>query len=461
MEKILNETHYTNIINSDIVSTKVGQLNSFVNESNSPQTLVTNIISNVINKLVNGSNISNMLDNETFLNSSDSQYHLKIKKNTDLTLKDFMIFLIDILIIIGPSLGYFLQALKFNKTKSSKGFSKLMCLIVYISQVLRVFFWIGKPFVITLLYQSLLIIISQIYLMHLWVKYHHFPETVAITTQSKVISASNNRRNDLLESLLNWSDTINMNKIWNWKKEIEYYKFMLLIVFAFIVFGAITGIHNAFIANLFGTLSVIFEILTLVPQIIVSYKTKNAKNLSTLMVTLWLLGECGKLIYNIVYKAPIQMLICGGIQIFIDSFILFQILFYNNIKKDPEKDINNSNTELNSNVKIPRVQQINQFMNKIEENYSEGIQKIDEVYNKKINNDNGNNDNNKMKELPNSDNIEVLDRSKEKKIKFMSDDKITNAHHYRLEEEPIPDDENKKELNEENGETKLDEEKKD
>ena len=64
--------------------------------------------------------------------------------------------------VTGPSLGYFLQSLKFKKTKSSKGFSKSICLIIYLAQILRVFFWIGKPFKITLLYQSILIIIFQL-----------------------------------------------------------------------------------------------------------------------------------------------------------------------------------------------------------------------------------------------------------------------------------------------------------
>ena len=82
-------------------------------------------------------------------------------------LEKFVIILIDIFMVTGPSLGYLIQSLKFKKTKSSKGFSKSICLIIYMSQILRVFFWIGKPFKITLLYQSILIIIFQVYLIYL------------------------------------------------------------------------------------------------------------------------------------------------------------------------------------------------------------------------------------------------------------------------------------------------------
>ena len=111
---------------------------------------------------------NNTIDNETSLNINN---YVK-KGNSFFTFKGFVIFIIDISIVIGPSLGYLMQLLKFNKTKSSKGFSKSICLIIYLSQILRVFFWIGKPFKITLLYQSILIICFQVYLIYLWIKYH-------------------------------------------------------------------------------------------------------------------------------------------------------------------------------------------------------------------------------------------------------------------------------------------------
>ena len=80
---------------------------------------------------------------------------------------DFLILIID-----SPSIGFFLQSLKFKQTKSSKAFSKSLCLIIYYTQILRVFFWIGKPFKVIKLYQTIFIILFQIYLIHLWAKYY-------------------------------------------------------------------------------------------------------------------------------------------------------------------------------------------------------------------------------------------------------------------------------------------------
>ena len=117
----------------------------------------------------NETNYSYILNNDTIINNTKKVY---IRHRVSYRCKNLVVLIIDILMVIGPSLGYFLQSLKFKKTKSSKGFSKSICLIIYTSQILRVFFWLGKPFKITLLYQSILIILFQIYLIHLWVKYH-------------------------------------------------------------------------------------------------------------------------------------------------------------------------------------------------------------------------------------------------------------------------------------------------
>ena len=242
-------------------------------------------------------------------------------------LEKFVIILIDIFMVTGPSLGYLIQSLKFKKTKSSKGFSKSICLIIYISQILRVFFWIGKPFKITLLYQSILIICFQIYLIYLWIKYHNIQPS---KKETQLNDLNYNDKKEFIEYIIDWSDTISPNKIWNWTSTIEYYKFMFLMVIILLLICGVIGIHNPYLTNIIGTISVISEASTLIPQIIVSCKTKNASNLSMSMVALWFIGDSCKFVYNIIYKTPIQMIASGGLQIFLDFFCLMQIICYKN-----------------------------------------------------------------------------------------------------------------------------------
>ena len=326
-------------------------------------------------------------------------------------LEKIVIILIDIFMVIGPSLGYLIQSLKFKKTKSSKGFSKSICLIIYISQILRVFFWIGKPFKITLLYQSILIIIFQVYLIYLWILYHDIKPKNNINKNNQV-----NDKKEIIEYIIDWSDTISPNKIWNWTSTIEYYKFMLFIILILLLICGVVGIHNPILVNIMGTISVITEASTLLPQIVVSCKKKNASNLSMTMVALWSLGECCKFIYNIIYKTPIQMILSGGVQIFLDFFCLFQIICYRN--SNPHYRTTDEINETMSPIKSSKkVQQINQFMNKLEEKFNEENDNENNKVEQKIsfNNNESKININKVsvpEKIENSDNIKVLDKTK-------------------------------------------------
>ena len=326
-------------------------------------------------------------------------------------LEKIVIILIDIFIVIGPSLGYLIQSLKFKKTKSSKGFSKSICLIIYMSQILRVFFWIGKPFKITLLYQSILIIFFQVYLIYLWILYHDIKPRNNINKNNQV-----NDKKEIIEYIIDWSDTISPNKIWNWTSTIEYYKFMLFIILILLIICGVVGIHNPILVNIMGTISFITEASTLLPQIVVSCKKKNASNLSMTMVALWSLGECCKFIYNIIYKTPIQMILSGGVQIFLDFFCLFQIICYRN--SNPHYRTTDEINETISPIKSSKkVQQINQFMNKLEEKFNEENDNENNKVEQKIsfNNNESKKNINKVsvpEKIENSDNVKVLDKIK-------------------------------------------------
>ena len=77
---------------------------------------------------------------------------------------------------------------------------------------------------------------------------------------------------------------------------------MSIIVFILLLISGIVGIHNVVLTNIYGTISVTSEASTLIPQIIVSCKKKNASNLAISMVVLWLIGDSCKFVYNIKYN---------------------------------------------------------------------------------------------------------------------------------------------------------------
>ena len=223
-------------------------------------------------------------------------------------------FLADLMMIFIPSVGYYFQAMKFKQTKSTKGFAKFLCLLLLIANILRIFFWFGKKFALTLLYQAIVVIISQIYLIHVYFKYQdELPKS---------------KEKSLAESLTNWNETINPMKIWNWGDEIEYYKFIILFIFTLSIICSMVGVDNTNFYEILGTISVSCETFIELPQIKENCITKNTKNLSGAMVLMWFIGDLFKTTYNFIYKSPTQMVIGGLIMNCEDIILSSQVIIY-------------------------------------------------------------------------------------------------------------------------------------
>ena len=264
----------------------------------------------------------------------------------------------DIAMVVAPLLTYCFQINKFNKTKSSKGFSKLICFLLFLGNIFRIFFWMGTHFKKTLLYQSIGIVIFQIILIHLCIKYQDNPDNKNFISETKNNNENNQNHNNnnniqrpLIYYLTHWKDTFSLKKIWKWKVEIEYYKFMFFIIIMLIILCEIFQKNRIFF-HLIGIMSAIFESLTCMPQVIENCKTKNTQNVSFSMIFCWFLGDSFRLYYNIKFKAPIQMIAAISFQVTLDLIVCLQIAIYR--RKNNRKEINkimNKIDEMNISVK--------------------------------------------------------------------------------------------------------------
>ena len=225
-------------------------------------------------------------------------------------------FIVDICMIFFTSTGYFLQGYKFKLKKSSKGFSKNLCLLLLLSHIIRIFFWIGKHFSNTLLYQSIAVILSQIYLIHSYLEYRDNLKKVKFQDIS------------IYEHIINWKETLTPSKIWNWDKVIEYYKFIIFLFFIFSIICIIIGLNNTPFFELLGTISILIETLIKFPQIRENCIIKNTKNISWIMVFIWIAGDTSRTGYNLIYHAPIQMIIGGLLQNLEDFILTIQVIIY-------------------------------------------------------------------------------------------------------------------------------------
>jgi len=288
----------------------------------------------------------------------------------------------DFTMIFAPLLSYLFQIKKFYKTKSSKGFSKFICLLLFLANILRIFFWFGSCFKNVLLYQAIGVTIFQIILIHLCIKFEEEEEDIDDNSQKSLKEVKNesesksnleNKNNiNLVKNFIfayfsktfkrkyfKWiscTKTLNPKKFWNWKKEIEYYKFMILF-FTLFCFLSTALKKYSFFFQIVGVFSAFFESFTSIPQVVSNCRTKITKNISFMMIFCWFFGDCFRIYYNIKYRAPKQLVIGIYVQVMLDLIVLFQLIIYrkNNFK---EKD-NNSNKK--------QIEEINQLMKSIDE----------------------------------------------------------------------------------------------
>ena len=279
---------------------------------------------------------------------------------------------IDFAMIIAPSLTYVFQIIKFNKTKSSQGFSKFICLLIFLGNLLRIFFWFGKRFKKTLLYQSILTVILQIILVHYFMKYQNkklYLQDIKVPSTNKQLKIEKKNNINLIKNyiaayfsktfkpkMFNLSKIFSIKIFWNWQEEIEYYKFMVLMLIILSILFSIFRKNNLFL-QIIGSLSASFEALTCFPQVVENCRTKVTKNISFIMVVCWLFGDSFRFGYNLYYKSPVQLTVGMGIMVLFDSILVMQLIMYRN----------NDFKELEKHQNKKQIEEINQLMKSIDE----------------------------------------------------------------------------------------------
>ena len=239
--------------------------------------------------------------------------------------------LLDFFMTFCPTLNYLFQIFKFNKTKSSKGFSKYLCLVTILSHTLKVFFWFSERFKYALLFQSILVIIMQLYLIYVCIK---FKEKEPNYDQIPNENNSSNNTN-IKRKIYNWKNIVDFKLIWKWNDIFEYYIFYFIIVILLSVCHICLGNYDYYSFSL-GFVSMILDMLGSFPQIIELYKTKNQRNISKIMVLMWFFGNLIKVYYNIHNKSPLPLIIGSYIQVFFNVVLISQIIYYyfnDNIRK--------------------------------------------------------------------------------------------------------------------------------
>ncbi|KAI7854749.1 PQ loop repeat-domain-containing protein, partial [Circinella umbellata] len=225
-----------------------------------------------------------------------------------------------IAMVFGPIVGYVDQYFIIRRKQSSAGFSSVTCGVLLIANILRIFFWLGKRFDETLLAQSVAMILSQLVLLEIVVRFRHDPSPLTLYNDG-LTGHERSRPRRFLSS------------IWSWGHYLDYVNFLLGFTTFIAVLYLLLGGYSTFVETL-GFLSLGIESTLPVPQCLSNFRRKSTHGFSLLVLGSWFFGDSFKLFYFIHTQSPLQFIVCGAIQLSVDCLIVAQfVLFSERVKK--------------------------------------------------------------------------------------------------------------------------------
>ncbi|XP_063052907.1 solute carrier family 66 member 2 [Engraulis encrasicolus] len=217
-----------------------------------------------------------------------------------------MSWLASSVMVLGGSVPYVPQYQEITRSGNTEGFSTRVCLVLLIANILRIFFWIGKQFELTLLLQSVVMILTMFAMLHL----------CCSIQGSNRVSTKQHRISDL-----------DLRYFWCWTSFEDY----VIFCFGFTVACALLTfffLDSLLFVEALGSLAVLFEAMLGLPQLMQNFQNRSTRGMSVKMVLLWMAGDVFKTAYFVLNESPAQFCVCGGLQILIDIAILLQVVYY-------------------------------------------------------------------------------------------------------------------------------------
>ncbi|KAG8951820.1 hypothetical protein FRC04_005512 [Tulasnella sp. 424] len=207
---------------------------------------------------------------------------------------------------VGPPLVYADQAYSIVKRRDSTGFSRDVCAILLIANITRCFFWLGERFEFALLVQSVLMILAQLALLYICIRYR--------PTDSPEAHSSTSTR---------------PFGFWQWKLYSQYIEFLAALIIVLTIAVLIFGRMQWFIAGI-GFIAMGLESTLPLPQLYSNYKHKSLYGFQTSTLIGWVGGDSFKTVYFFLQGSPLQFQVCAVFQLSVDFMIVAQRFIYGN-----------------------------------------------------------------------------------------------------------------------------------
>ncbi|KAG7443670.1 uncharacterized protein BT62DRAFT_953401 [Guyanagaster necrorhizus] len=194
---------------------------------------------------------------------------------------------------VGPPLVYADQAVSIVRRQDATGFSRDVCAILLLANITRCFFWLGNHFELALLLQSVLMILAQLALLYICIRYR------------PTISPEN------------LGTSIRPFSFWQWSTYTQYIEFLAGFILLEAILFLILGRSDVFV-SLLGFVALGLESTLPIPQLISNFKQRSLYGFRMSTLIGWAGGDTFKTVYFFLQESPLQFKVCAIFQLSID-----------------------------------------------------------------------------------------------------------------------------------------------
>ncbi|KAF2841527.1 hypothetical protein M501DRAFT_950152, partial [Patellaria atrata CBS 101060] len=216
-----------------------------------------------------------------------------------------------IFIVTSPITSYLDQIHSIHRTRSSAGFSLDIPLIMLLASILKVFYWLGSRYALSLLLQALLMIGMQSLLLH--VALRNRPLSVSTHTPFAGEKAESSGR---------------LYDFWRWRPVRPYWVFLAYFTLALVVLQVLGNGSESY-TQLQGSVALTIEAALPLPQLLSNQRRRGCKGFRPSVVVNWLVGDVFKLSYFFLSgggEVPLAFKACAVFQFLCDLGLGVQYL---------------------------------------------------------------------------------------------------------------------------------------
>lgn len=237
--------------------------------------------------------------------------------------------IVNILILVTPLFSYGLTSYQIYTKKNSNGFSIDVCLIMLISSIVKVIYYLLEPYEISLLRQAVIMIFIQCVLLKTALVYYTSPTKLYET--EKILTQSSNSLDVLFNNLKFFDNAyVRPFNFWQWfDNHFKFWEFLVEFSIALLVFSIIFKDSLIFI-NIIGVFGLFTESILPLPQILLIYRLKSVKNFKWILLVSWLCGDTLKIAYLLFGTTKVSniFIFAAFFQASLDLFIVGQFFHY-------------------------------------------------------------------------------------------------------------------------------------